>query len=263
MTTLTTAISTIKFDAHTMTAVRNAKSPSKHNLLVISQKHDSELGVIMNDDERCVVSKDTGLSNSRNQALFCCDTDLLHFCDDDLRYSDEYYETIAKSAQEFPNVAIFLFRIGLDDGPLYKKYPNGDAEFSWKEVFSVSSCEMVVRPSVIKKAGLLFDNNFGLGTAARFGEEAAFVSDALRKSLLVKRIPKIIVQHAEESTGAVRDLTAWCTRGELIIRCYGLVGYAFVLPYIIMHLRRSRITLREMRAVLKGVRGAWRRVDSI
>ncbi len=141
-----------------------------------------------------------GLTKSRNNAIRLATADICVIADDDVRYTDEYFDTILDVYQNNDvNVACFMINTG-EGNPKYKNYSNNEIIIKSLKDHAPSSIEITFRLKPVLEKEILFDERFGLGSWLAGGEENLFIFDAINKHLLVKFFPHYIVQHPFEST---------------------------------------------------------------
>lgn len=164
------------------------------------------------DDIRVVQLQGRGLSRNRNYALANATADIVKICDDDERWTYEYFDTILDAYRRHPEADIIHFQA---IGPR-KVYP---PRF-------VTSFEMTFRRLGV--ADLRFDERFGLGSPCLIaGEEDVFMSDARRRGLVIYYEPYPICNTRPETTGDnIRNPLLQRTKGAMFYRTGGLV-YAY------------------------------------
>lgn len=142
-----------------------------------------------------------GVTKSRNNVIRLANADIGLFSDDDVTYTNDYFDTVLNSFRNNPNLDLALFKIKTPDGfPEYKKYP--DAALRLRKLpFSVGTIEIAIKIKKIKEFGVLFDERFGAGQPLLIGsDESIFVYDCIRKGLNCWFFPNYIVNHPFEST---------------------------------------------------------------
>ena len=141
-----------------------------------------------------------GLTKSRNNAILNANGDICVIADDDVRYSNEYFDIILDIYNNNDvDLACFKIYTGSEQ-PVYKMYPKSEIEITSKFNYSPSSIEMTFKLGSIKNNKIFFDERFGLGSYLIGGEESLFVHDVISSRLKVKFFPFYIVQHPYEST---------------------------------------------------------------
>lgn len=193
-----------------------------------------------------------GLSGNRNHAMDALagwslrDDDICILADDDVRYRNEYFDTVLSTFVRHPELSVAAFRIRTPDGqPEFKKYPV--EAFELKSIpltggYYLSSVEIAFRFHAVK--GIRFDTDFGLGSDKwpEGGEEAVFLSDCLKRGLRMGYFPEDVVIHGYMSSG----------KGRKTVRKARMM-LAVALRY------RGPFSLEAVKGVLRVV---WRRLSS-
>lgn len=171
---------------------------------IVSHQYQSEefkyIPEILNREDVLVSQiSGKGLSKSRNHAISIATSDICLISDDDVRYTNEYLDTIIHVFQEKkPDVA--LFKIKTNDGESeYKNYPEHEYQIGLDNMHWPSSIEIAFNTSTVMGT-IYFDERFGLGSSLAGGEEYFFIRDSIEKGLKVHFFPFYIVNHPKEST---------------------------------------------------------------
>lgn len=170
-------------------------------------------------DSSWVSINETGLSKSRNLAISNATCELLLVSDDDVIHLQSYDKTISKAFEE-TNADVICFKIITPSGSDYKKYPNSRRILGKLGVLKVSSVEIAFRNEVIRKNGIKFNENYGLGTNIPGGEENLFLLECLRKGLKIVFEPEIIGIHPELSSNKLFDRKYYYNKGQLFRELY-------------------------------------------
>jgi glycosyltransferase involved in cell wall biosynthesis len=143
-----------------------------------------------------------GLSRNRNNAISWADGDIALIADDDVQYLPGTFEIIREAFENDKEMAVACFKIKTpDDEPEYKKYPGKSYSLGNYRHHPVSSVEIAFKTSPVIKAGIRFDERFGLGSEKLIGgEETVFISDCIKAGIKVRYLPYYIVKHPYEST---------------------------------------------------------------
>ena len=176
-----------------------------------------------------------GLSNNRNNAISISSSDICFVADDDVNYTQEYIETVARVFEQDESLDVFVGRIQTPVGDSeYKKYKTNSFKVSYRNISRISSVEVAFRREAIMENGIFFDSDFGLGgNFFAQGEEGIFLGDCLRKGLVIRYYPYYIVEHPFVSSGKKVDyderyIMYW---GAYCKRAYGLWwGRILMLP---------------------------------
>ena len=141
-----------------------------------------------------------GVTKSRNNAIRQATGDVCVLSDDDVRYSNEYFDTIL-DVYENHDIDLACFKIFTGEGqPSYKNYPGQETVLTSLKGHYPSGLEITFRLKPIMEKGILFDERFGLGSWLCTGGENLFLIDAIQSGLKIKFFPKYIVKHPFEST---------------------------------------------------------------
>jgi len=142
-----------------------------------------------------------GVTKSRNNAIRLARGDIGLFSDDDVTYTNEYFDKVIEAFRNNNELDVGIFKINTPEGvPEYKKYPLNKMKLE-KIPFSIGTIEIAIRVDRIKVKRILFDERFGAGQELLIGlDENIFVLDCIKKGLEVCYFPIFIVNHPIEST---------------------------------------------------------------
>ncbi len=176
---------------------------------------------LLRDDMEVYFNTDRGLSRNRNFAFSKTTAPLALIADDDLTFTPEGLRTVIDTFNNNPDVDIATFRCGF---PFKKDYPQSETSLRRRiKNYYVTSYEIAVRMSSIRRCKLQFCENMGIG-AERFhsGEESIFMDHALESGLECRFFPFTIVRHPGIPTGRRERPSAGVLRadGVLIARHY-------------------------------------------
>lgn len=142
-----------------------------------------------------------GVTKSRNNAIRLADGDIGLFSDDDVTYTNEYFNNVISAFTSNPNLDVSIFKIKTPDGePEYKNYP--EAAFKLEKLpFYIGTIEIAFKINTIKERPIRFDERFGAGQPLLIGsDENIFILDCIKSGLNVWYFPKYVVNHPYEST---------------------------------------------------------------
>ena len=142
-----------------------------------------------------------GVTKSRNNAIRLTDADIGLFSDDDVTYTNEYFDNVISVFKGNPGLDVAVFKIKTPDGePEYKNYPEEAFKLE-KLPFSVGTIEIAFQVKKVKEKNLQFDERFGAGQPLLIGsDESIFVLDCIKAGLNVWFYPIYAVNHPYEST---------------------------------------------------------------
>ena len=196
-------------------------------------------------------SDEIGLSKSRNTALKNATGEYLVITDDDLEYVDGYEEIICNAFEKNPQADIIVFKVeGIER--IFKKYGKTAKKISYLSSLHVSSVEIVVRNSSIKKTNIRFAEEFGAGAKYRMGEENIFLFDCLKSGLKIYYEPQVIAKlHMNESTWfSGYNKKYFLDRGAVSRKLYGdITGLFMIIVFAIKNHRKCKSTMSIIRAL--------------
>ncbi|MCM1313264.1 MAG: glycosyltransferase [Bacteroides sp.] len=168
-----------------------------------------------------------GLSRNRNFALSKSKADICIVSDDDARYKEEYINTVLQIYESNKDTDIALFQTISSKGIFHKKYPENRMSYAKAEqlYYYPTSVEITFRRDRILKAGISFNEHYGLGADFLVsGEESVFLKDAEDARLTVEYFPHVIAESPLDTTGEhfLTDIRVQRSKGATFCYCYGL-----------------------------------------
>lgn len=204
-------------------------------------------------DVRVSTIRSVGLSKNRNNALKHSRGDFLLVADDDIQLVPEAPAKIIALLNTNQNIDCCTCRIRTPSGAMYKTYKGAGTLHNKISVLGVSSIEVVIRRSAIKRAGLLFDERFGLGAIYPISEEAILLGDMIRHNINILRSDIVIAVHDKNGSGQVFGTESACrARGALFRRSFGWLGYPLLLFQSIKRYPKYKGTMSIMHYIATG-----------
>jgi hypothetical protein len=152
-------------------------------------------------DVRTIRLKSTGVASSRNAAIREARGDVLVFGEEDVTWLAKGLTEVLATFEDNPRLAVLLGRANDETGALRKRYPAiRESATIWNSA-RVGTIELAVRPEMLRRANVTFDENFGAGTPNFLGDEYIFVADANRANLKCDYFPITFSQHPKDSSG--------------------------------------------------------------
>lgn len=174
---------------------------SKFSILIINQTQENKLLISEFPSVRVINSFERGLSKSRNLGLENAKGKNILIADDDEVFKEGFDSIISNSYNKYPEATVISFCIEKPDGTLFKKYPNHTVKSPNRlSLFDVLSIEISLNKMLFDKLNVKFDENFGLGSHFKMGEEAVFLSDLKDKNQHIIIENKVIATHPAIST---------------------------------------------------------------
>ncbi|HFI0143511.1 TPA: glycosyltransferase [Streptococcus suis] len=172
------------------------------DIIVINQSSAGREGTVIEQSQQATIvhSERLGLSASRNEAIsYAQSGDICQIADDDMIFVDNYQEIVENAYKEFPEADIIVFYVDFENHAVVRSsLPKGRMHYF--NAMRTSSVQISFRKSSIVRAGLAFDERFGIGATYGSGEENILLFDALRKGLKLYSYPvKIASLRARES----------------------------------------------------------------
>ena len=152
-------------------------------------------------DVRVIRLTSTGVTASRNAAIREATGEVLVFGEEDVTWLPKGLVEVLATFADNPRLAVLLGRANDETGALRKRYPAiRESATIWNSA-RVGTIEVAVRPEMIRRANVTFDENFGAGTRNFLGDEYIFVADANRAKLKCDYFPITFSQHPKDSSG--------------------------------------------------------------
>lgn len=230
MAICTVLISTL--DNGIFKVIDNIKRTKKNPNIKISVVHQkkSSFDFFGNYDFDYFAQNDVlGLSKSRNFALECCNTDYAYIMDDDVEFDMDKIMCLV-NRMKFDNVDIATCCYNNKNGTFPKKYKRKTFDHNIYTAAKVSSIEICVNVSSIRKKGIRFDERFGLGADLPSGEEYIFLADCLSNGLKVKYYPIVTCCHSDVTSGMdfFTSANKSLAKREMLKRIFGKRSYFFI-----------------------------------
>ncbi|HWJ80105.1 MAG TPA: glycosyltransferase family 2 protein [Niallia sp.] len=214
----------------------------KFEVIIVSQDNFDKVDDILEEYNLCyqhIKTNQRGLSNARNIGLKYIVGSIVTFSDDDCWYPTNALGKISNDF-ESSNSSIICYQI---EDPikkqLYKSYPNKHMEkIGFRGVFNKSSIEIFLNLGKVAREDIVFDINFGLGTAYPSGEENIFLYDLFRKGYSIGYKPYIAVYHEKRSIDSRLNDSTFIGKGPMFRRMFNL-PVAIVL-IVLFYLKKKR-----------------------
>ncbi len=197
-----------------------------------------------------------GLSKSRNRNLQYLTEKIGLITDQDIRFKTDFQNIILSAFEASHESDIIVFQMEDEHGKPMKNYKKNSFWMNQRDIMKVSSVEIAIKSKSIIQNKLMFDENFGLGSVFPTGEEAIFLSDALKKGLKVKYFPCPIVIHPKESSGYsyAHNHSLIQAKGAMLYRIFGPKAYVISVVFAIKKFNLSSETLISFtRLMFKGI----------
>ena len=197
-----------------------------------------------------------GSGANRNEALRYARAGICLLADNDLRYTPAQLKAVVGTFAANPGIEIATF---MYDGAR-KRYPRRVVDLTPSTLRVVCTIEIAFRLEAVRKAGISFDEQFGLGARYTCGEDTIFYNQCLRKGLRGRFFPIVITSHLHPSSGMrpIGDVVKARSEGAVIHVVHGIGAYPRVPLFVWRQWRRGRIRfwwgLREVSRGFFGYR---------
>lgn len=206
---------------------------------------------------RMILSRQKGLTRSRNLALANASGDICILCDDDVCYIDDYEEKILEAFRELPDADIIVFdieRVNHGDGNIAPIPRIRRAPF----FKSYGSVRIAFRLKSIQQNNIWFDVNFGAGSVYTSGEETIFLMEARRKGLNIYEYPLVIakVDFSESTWRQGYGERFFYDKGALLSAAFPRLKYIFIFYYVLKFWNSASVSKCAMVAwLIRGIIG--------
>ena len=239
--------------------VNQVTEPSTASETLKSRLHRN--GVLFFED------RSLGLSRSRNLALSNVTTTWALLCDDDVWLNESGCSDMTRrlAQDNDPDAGGVLVQLEKENHAPWRRYDlltkeiRGTSLRSKLDIQKVNSMELVLHAKNLRRHGVSFREQWGLGTQpAPGGEEVLLMNDALESGLHFKRLPVPVRIHPDESSGSPVNLTNAFVQGStcvLIFPAWLFLALACWLTF--KHVVQRKASFRWGVAFVQGGRWAW------
>lgn len=221
---------------------------SYFSILIVNQTQENNLLVSNFPTVRVINSFEKGLSRSRNLALNNAIGKIVLIADDDVEYKKDFDAGIVQAHNQYNNKAVISFCIQKPNGMLFKKYlSNPKMNLSLIELFNVLSIEISLNKLIIDELGIVFDENFGLGSEFQMGEEAIFLSDIKNKNQQIGFVPIVIATHSEiSSTEKIDFAQRYYIQGAFLTRVIKANYFTDLAAKLFFDLKQKKLKINQI-----------------
>jgi glycosyltransferase involved in cell wall biosynthesis len=189
-----------------------------------------------------------GLSLNRNRSMQLSRGELVLITDDDLIFQNKAIRSILQAFEELPAADILTFKTEFPDGKPFKRYAKHVHQHNFRSVMRVTSFEIAYRRKSIAKAGIKWDEQFGIGGKPfTNGIENIFLVDALRAGLKAYFIPETIVTHPFINSGYTYSDHLIKSKGAMFARMFGRWAYTLNFLFAVKKYRDYKATASFLR----------------
>ena len=170
------------------------KSNVNSNYLVVNQAKESDI-----KNKNVITVDEKGLGKSRNRAIYNATREILLLADDDLKYDDNYADTIIKYHNKYEDAGIICFYVeSKNKKRKTKRMPTGRVGLI--KTMRIVSFEVSLKRKFIVENNLKFNEIFGPGAKFDRGDEQVFLCRALRKKIKIVFVNRKIGEAAQDGS---------------------------------------------------------------
>lgn len=227
---------------------------SNFSILIVNQTQEANLLISEFPSVRVINSFEKGLSKSRNLGLKNARGKILLIADDDVVFKNDFDSIIIDTYNKFPSATGINFYAEKPDGTLFKKSISKTKEkIGQLELFNILSIEMTFNSEMLAKLELQFDENFGLGSRFKMGEEAIFLSEVKSKNQQLIIEPQVIVIHPTESTDDIISFEErYYIQGAFFKRVTNMNYYFGLFLKVFFDLKQNKIKMSQVFGAIKN-----------
>lgn len=227
---------------------------SNFSILIVNQTQENNFLISEFPSVRVINSFEKGLSKSRNLGLKNARGKILLIADGDVVFKNDFDSIIIDTYNKFPSATGINFYAEKPDGTLFKRSLSKTKEkISQLELFNILSIEMTFNNEILAKLELQFDENFGLGSRFKMGEEAIFLSDVQSKNQQLIIEPQAIVIHPHMSTDDIVSFEErYYIQGAFFKRVTNMNYYFGLFLKVFFDLKQNKIKRSQVFGAIKN-----------
>ena len=200
-----------------------------------------------------------GLSRSRNMAISNAWGDICLIADDDEMFANDYEDVIINAYKDIKSDVIAL-------GFHYKNRERNNftqrTKINWFNFLKICSVQISFRRDSITTNSIRFVENMGSGSGNGSGEENKFISDCLKKNILIYAVPSDIaeIDYNEDESKWFKgyDKNYFVKKGWSLKQSIGVVGA--LMFSLLMCIRRASMIKQDinpMKAFVYMIKGVF------
>lgn len=228
---------------------------SEYSILIVNQSNDTSLESIY-PSVRIINSPCFGLSKSRNLAIKNANGKIVLITDDDVVFQKDFASKIIAGYNKCKNATVINFAAVIGNGSYLKKYPAcSKKQLNTFDIFNVSSIEMTLNKDRLDSTGVLFDENFGLGSEFEMGEEAVFLFDLKNKKEQIFFENQVIVEHKQRTTSTKKNIAErYYIQGAMLTRVLQSNYMFWLIVKLFFDLKQSKLGFKTLFQALKSAK---------
>lgn len=174
------------------------------------------------NDIQYIKSYTKGVTKSRNIALSKAKSDIVLFCDDDVKYVDNLNDIITSAYDKNPKYGFLTFSYLKNND--WHKFKKQNFEHNYRTILNIGTIEVTCLRKHIFDNHFKFPEDLGAGEKYFLCDEPVFISQFLKKKLKGKYIAEVIGEHPDDSSGLIfNNIYAFKSRILCFQRIFGLL----------------------------------------
>lgn len=170
-------------------------------VILVAQDNFDDIKVLINRysnsiDIKYIESEYKGLSVSRNIAMKNVNGEIVIFSDDDAWYFEDSLNIVKNEINEKDIICLEIMDPIIKEK--YKNYRNHKSNVGKIQILKKSSIEICVNLNRVDKEKIVFDENFGLGSKNKSGEENIFLYNMLKLGKNIEYKSKVYIYHRKK-----------------------------------------------------------------
>jgi hypothetical protein len=227
------------------------------NWIIVWQKpaDNIDLSWLDRDGVRLIKNLDIGVARSRNEAIKECATRWLWFADDDISYLSGTLSEVSDNLGKLDDQSykIIITSVADSKGYIWKRPVSFNRLFFYPSISGVGTIQIIVDVNFVRKKGIYFPIDMGLGSKYPACDEPVFLGSLLSVGAKATCWKSTCVVHPIFSSGSNWEIEGAAeARGQLIRRLYG-AGW-LGLSMLILFVLRSFASGMEYKNSLKAMR---------
>lgn len=232
----------------------------KTSAIIANQNGKNEFRKKINNNNTIkMISTDTkGVGKNRNLALMFADSDICILSDDDMKYEENYLDTIREAFELLPQADVIIFNIktvGDSNNLIYRRINKKIKKINDLNFMNYGAARIAFKLKSIRNRNIWFSTMFGGGSKYSSGEDTLFLADCLRKKLKIYAYPKCIATVEQETSTWFNGYNEkfFYDKGALLSQIRPKTKYLFALFYFPFRFKCKLSYLKKVQLMCTGI----------
>lgn len=210
---------------------------------------------------RMITTSQRGVGKNRNTALDLANGEIILIADDDIRYKDDYVNSVIGEFERIPQADAIVFNISTLGESTYRRQNETSKRVRLFNALNYGAVRIAVRREKLERAGICFSLNFGGGALYSAGEDSLFIAEMIRKGLRIYTSSIVIAEVDQTSSTWFKGYNHkyFYDKGALFRALFGRLSYIYAAQDFLRHLneyQKSDLTKKVMLSdIRKGIAG--------